>query len=221
MSGRRVVAQPFCGLALTAAALLAGSAGAAGSNAGSDADTGAPAAGVSRQLDRARSLLELRLAVLPADSGVLLLRDPDRLTLRIPSRLLFAYDTPVLWQQQPAATPQAAIPEGQAQAPGQAPAPLAIPLLATVQLLKKYRALRAQIVVYTDSIGGVSANQSLSDARAQAVYQVLTAAGIAPDRLQQHGAGAATMVAGNQTPQARIENRRVEIEFRPEPAAAP
>ena len=60
-----------------------------------------------------------------------------------------------------------------------------------------------------------------TDARAQAVYQALTAAGIAPDRLQQHGAGAATMVAGNQTPQGRIENRRVEIDFRPEPAAAP
>jgi chemotaxis protein MotB len=99
--------------------------------------------------------------------------------------------------------------------------PLAVPLLATVQVLKKYRTLRAQIVVYTDSIGDVSANQSLSDARAQAVYQTLTAAGIAPDRLQRHGAGAATMVAGNQTPQGRIENRRVEIEFRPEPAAAP
>ena len=207
------------GALLAIAALPAHAAPAAGSDSGGDADNGRPAAGLSRQLDHAQSLLQLRLATLPAGSGVLLLRDPDRLTLRIPARLLFEYDTPVLWQQQ-----QAAAPEGQAQgqqAQSQASPPLALPLLATVHLMKTYRSLRAQIAVYTDSIGGAAANQALSDARAQAVYQALTAAGIAPDRLQQHGAGAATMVAGNQTPQGRIENRRVEIEFRPEPAAAP
>jgi hypothetical protein len=194
--------------ALLAAAVLQGDVALA---ADGDADTGAPAARLGRELEGAQSLLLQRLAVLPADSGVLILRDADRLTLRIPARLVFEYDTAVLRQDQPApAAPDAAT-----------PAPLAIPLRASVQLLKKYRALQAQIVVYTDSIGDVSANQSLSEARAQAVYQVLTAAGIAPDRLQRHGAGAATMVAGNQTPQGRIENRRVEIEFRPEPAAAP
>jgi outer membrane protein OmpA-like peptidoglycan-associated protein len=213
MSGQRLTLPRACGPGLAAAALLGGALlggtlllGNAASAAGSEGATGAPTAGLRHQLDRAQSLLQLRLSVLPADSGVLLLRDPDRLTLRIPARMLFEYDTPVLWQQQPAT---------------ETPGPLALPLLATVQLMNKYRALQAQIVVYTDSIGAVSVNQSLSDARAQAVYQALTAAGIAPDRLQQHGAGAATMVAGNQTPQGRIENRRVEIEFRPEPAAAP
>jgi len=225
-----VTAAALLGGATLLAGAAAGAAASAAAAAGSDADSGAPAAGVGRQLDRAQSLLELRLAVLPADSGVLLLRDPDQLTLRIPARLLFEYDTPVLWQQQPAAASEGQA-ESQSQSQSQPPSPsqpqpqlqrpLAVPLLATVQVLKKYRNLRAQIVVYTDSIGDVSANQGLSDARAQAVYQTLTAAGIAPDRLQRHGAGAATMVAGNQTPQGRIENRRVEIEFRPEPAAAP
>jgi outer membrane protein OmpA-like peptidoglycan-associated protein len=195
------------GLAVAAVALLGGVAIAAGS----DADTGAPAAWLDRQLEGAQSLLLQRLAVLPADSGVLVLRDVDRLTLRIPARLVFEYDTAVLRQDKP--TPAAA--------DAAMPPPLAIPLRASVQLLRKYRALQAQIVVYTDSIGDVTANHGLSDARAQAVYQVLTAAGIAPDRLQWHGAGAASMLAGNQTPQGRIENRRVEIEFRPEPAAAP
>ena len=243
--GRAAAALLATAALLAAAALPGNAAPAVGSDSGNQAETaGAPAAemspptaGLRRQLDRAQLLLQSRLAALPADSGVLLVRDPDRLTLRIPARLLFEYDTPVLWQQQPAATPPVATPpvatppvgttEGQApgqeqgQSENQEPAPLAIPLLATVQLMKKYRALQARIVVYTDSIGGVGANQSLSDARAQAVYQALTAAGVAPDRLQQRGAGAATMVAGNQTPQGRIENRRVEIEFRPEPAAAP
>jgi hypothetical protein len=261
-SGRRPTGRWACGLGpaaralLAAAALLAGAAlpgtaaPAVGSDPGNQAETtgatavelGPPTAGLRRQLDRAQLLLQSRLAVLPAGSGVLLVRDPDRLTLRIPARLLFEYDTPVLWQQQPvatspaatsqvatpaAATSQVATPDGQqqgqpqGQSQNQEPAPLAIPLLATVHVMKKYQALQAQIVVYTDSIGSVSANQSLSDARAQAVYQALTAAGVAPDRLQQRGAGATTMVAGNQTPQGRIENRRVEIEFRPEPAAAP
>jgi hypothetical protein len=210
-----------CGPGLIAAARLAAALLAAAA-AGSAADTEAPTARQRLQLDRAQSLLQMRLAVLPADSGVLLLRDPDRLLLRIPARLLFEYDTPVLWQQSPAAQPvaqaQGKVP---AEAPGEAPRPLAVPLLATAQLLRKYGALQAQVVAYTDTIGGVAANQSLSDARAQAVYQALTAAGVAPGRLQAHGAGAATMVAGNQTPQGRIENRRVEIEFRPEPAEAP
>jgi len=145
----------------------------------------------SRELDRAQTLLLERLAPLPEGSGVLILRDAEALTLRIPARLLFAYDSALLKQE-----------------------PMALaPLAAAEQLLRKHRGLQAQIVVYTDSIGDVSANQSLSDQRAQAVYDALKAAGIAPKRLQQHGAGAATMVASNQTPAGRIENRRVEIEF--------
>jgi outer membrane protein OmpA-like peptidoglycan-associated protein len=104
-------------------------------------------------------------------------------------------------------------------------------LAATKQLLRKHPRLQAQIVVYTDSIGGASSNQSLSEQRAQAVYAALTAAGIAPGRLSQHGAGATAAVASDATPQGRIENRRVEIEFwragspdgelKPGPAATP
>ena len=60
-----------------------------------------------------------------------------------------------------------------------------------------------------------------SDQRAQAISDALSAAGIAANRLQQRGAGATDAVASNQTPQGRMENRRIEIEFRPEPATAP
>jgi outer membrane protein OmpA-like peptidoglycan-associated protein len=189
MSDRRLPAWLAVALAAVASAALAASGA---------AEAARPTA-ASRELDRAQALLALRLASLPEDSGVLILRDQDSLTLRIPARLLFAPDSPVL-RQDPAA---------------------AAPLTATAQLLKKRRKLQAQIVVYTDSIGGISANQDFSDQRALAVYQALTAAGIKTNRLQQHGAGAATMVASNQTPEGRIENRRVEIEFRAEPAAAP
>jgi outer membrane protein OmpA-like peptidoglycan-associated protein len=187
MNGRRPPALLAVGLAALAVAAVAAS----GAASGAAAQAARPSA-VSRELDRAQTLLLVRLATLPQGSGVLILRDAEGLTLRIPARLLFAYDSPVLKRE-----PQAVA-----------------PLAATEQLLRKHRALQAEIVVYTDSIGGVSANQSLSDQRAQAVYAALRAAGIAANRLQQHGAGAATMAASNQTPAGRIENRRVEIEFR-------
>jgi outer membrane protein OmpA-like peptidoglycan-associated protein len=173
------------------AAALAMLAAVAASGVASAAAAARPSA-ASRELDRAQTLLLERLTTLPEGSGVLILRDAEALTLRIPARLLFAYDGALLKRE-----------------------PVAVaPLAAAEQLLRKHRALQAQIVVYTDSIGGVSANQSLSDQRAQAIYDAIKAAGIAPKRLQQHGAGAATMVASNQTPAGRIENRRVEIEFR-------
>ena len=185
MSGCRLPALPATVLGMLAAAVVAAS------GAASAAVSTRPSA-ASRELDRAQTQLLERLAPLPEGSGVLILRDAEGLTLRIPARLLFASDSAQLKQEPQAVTP----------------------LAAAELLLKKHRALQAQIVVYTDSIGEVSANQSLSDQRAQVIYDAIKAAGIAPKRLQQHGAGAATMVASNQTPAGRIENRRVEIEFR-------
>jgi len=207
MSGRRLPALMAALLAALALAPLAAPLSRADAAAtGVDAP---PPPAVRRELDRAQELLLVRLASLPEDSGVLILRDPERVMLRIPARLLFEFDSANL-KEDPAA---------------------AAVLAASLQLLKKRRRLQAQILVYTDSIGGATANQSLSEQRAQAVYAALTAAGIAPNRLQHHGAGATTAVASNETPQGRIENRRVEIEFRragsaagelkPAPAAAP
>jgi outer membrane protein OmpA-like peptidoglycan-associated protein len=150
------------------------------------------ASAASRELDRVQALLLVRLATLPEGSGVLVLRDHERLTLRIPARLLFEFDSARL-RHDPAG---------------------AAPLAASVQVLRQHRRLHAQITVYTDSIGGLSANQALSEQRAQAISDALTSARIASDRLQPVGAGAASAVAGNESPQGRIENRRVEIEFR-------
>jgi outer membrane protein OmpA-like peptidoglycan-associated protein len=149
----------------------------------------------SRELDRVQALLLLRLASLPDDNRTLILREPDSLTLRIPARLLFESDTAVL-------KPSDAAPAGPAA-----------PLAAAGQVLKKYRKLQARIVAYTDSLGDVTVNQNLSEQRAQAVCDALAAQGIAAVRLQQQGAGAADPVAGNATPEGRVENRRVEIEF--------
>ncbi len=184
-------------LALAVVSLLAPPASQAADNAPAAEATPPPA--VRRELDRDQALLQVALARLPDDSGVLVLRDAERVVLRIPARLLFEFDSADL-RRDPVASAA---------------------LAAGVQLLKKRRRLRAQVVAYTDSIGGANANQSLSDQRAQAICDALGGAGIAAHRLQPHGAGATDAVASNQTPQGRVENRRIEIEFRPEPAAAP
>lgn len=186
-------------LALMAPALLMVLAVSASRADSAAAGEGVPPSAERRELDRDQALLLVQLARLPDDSGVLVLRDPGRVVLRIPARLLFEFDSAAL-KRDPAATTA---------------------LTAGVQLLKKRRRLRAEVVAYTDSIGGAGANLSLSEQRAQAICDALGAAGIAANRLQQRGAGATDAVASNQTPQGRFENRRIEIEFRPEPATAP
>ncbi|MEO5680109.1 MAG: OmpA family protein, partial [Acidimicrobiales bacterium] len=73
------------------------------------------------------------------------------------------------------------------------------------------------IVGHTDGIGTEPANQALSEARAQAVRDVIAAA--RPDlQFQVSGRGAREPVAPNQVagrdnPEGRARNRRVEITF--------
>ena len=98
---------------------------------------------------------------------------------------------------------------------------LSVPLSATLRLLKKRRDLTADIDVYTDSLGGSAGNQSFSEQRALALRSALRAAGIAEERLRPHGEGPAAPLASNDTPQGRIENRRIEIVFRRDLLLAP
>ena len=190
MSGRRLLAPA----AWLAAAVIAGLLAPSFPAMAAGADAGAQSSAASRELDGVQALLLLRLASLPDDNRALILREPDSLTLRIPARLLFQSDTAVLRSDA-------------------APTVPAAPLAAAGQVLKKYRRLQARIVAYTDSLGDVTVNQSLSEQRAQAVYDALASQGIAATRLQQQGAGAAEPVGSNATPEGRRENRRVEIEF--------
>ena len=79
--------------------------------------------------------------------------------------------------------------------------------------MKKRRDLSAQIEVFTDSVGGQAMNQNFAQQRAQAMFSAFGAAGIATARLREHGAGATAALASNETPQGRMENRRVQIAF--------
>ena len=64
---------------------------------------------------------------------------------------------------------------------------------------------------HTDSTGDPDANQLLSAARAEAVRAALIARGIPLDRLVAVGYGQDNPVAGNDTPEGRARNRRIEI----------
>jgi OOP family OmpA-OmpF porin len=73
--------------------------------------------------------------------------------------------------------------------------------------------LSAHITVegHTDSDGDDAANQTLSEARAAAVVDYLTAAGIAKDRLTAIGYGAMHPVASNDTAEGKQMNRRIDF----------
>jgi outer membrane protein OmpA-like peptidoglycan-associated protein len=75
----------------------------------------------------------------------------------------------------------------------------------------------SKIVVegHTDSQGGATYNQDLSQRRAQTVRDYLVARGIASDRLTSQGFGLTRPIADNATPEGRANNRRVEIVVQP------
>lgn len=79
-------------------------------------------------------------------------------------------------------------------------------------LMEENPQLQVLIVGHTDGKGAFDYNLSLSQRRAQAVADALVSAhGIARDRLTPAGAGMIAPVASNRTDQGRAKNRRVEI----------
>jgi outer membrane protein OmpA-like peptidoglycan-associated protein len=75
----------------------------------------------------------------------------------------------------------------------------------------------AKIVVegYTDSQGGASFNQDLSQRRAESVRGYLVSHGIASDRVTAQGFGPGRPIADNASAEGRANNRRVEIVVQP------
>ncbi len=93
--------------------------------------------------------------------------------------------------------------------------------LATV--LQDNPTLKIDVIGHTDDVGAADANQTLSEARANAVAGALTGQyGIAADRLTASGSGSSQPLASNSNEAGRAKNRRVEIVAHNEvPAAAP
>ena len=79
-------------------------------------------------------------------------------------------------------------------------------------MLKDHPDLKLVIEGHTDDVGAAASNLSLSEKRAEAVRRYLVETyGVDKDRLQAKGFGASKPTAGNDTPEGRQQNRRVEL----------
>jgi len=79
-------------------------------------------------------------------------------------------------------------------------------------LLKNNQKLKLFVVGHTDSDGGLEYNMELSDKRAKAVVEMLTAKyGINKKRLKPKGLGPLAPVASNRSADGKAKNRRVEL----------
>lgn len=90
------------------------------------------------------------------------------------------------------------------------------PVLNSVaRVLKEYEKTLIHVTGHTDSTGGYQYNMGLSQRRADSVSSYLAAQGVQAVRLQARGFGPDRPVAGNETPEGRQQNRRVEITLEP------
>ena len=80
-----------------------------------------------------------------------------------------------------------------------------------VALLNDNPTLKFSVEGHTDNTGSATTNQTLSEARSQAVVDKLVANGISKDRLTAAGKGQSNPIADNGTDEGRAKNRRVEF----------
>jgi len=80
-----------------------------------------------------------------------------------------------------------------------------------VAMMKSNGGLKLSVEGNTDNVGSAQANQTLSQARAQAVVTAVSAAGVAASRMTAVGYGQDHPVADNSTESGRAQNRRVDL----------
>ncbi len=79
--------------------------------------------------------------------------------------------------------------------------------------LKKYPDLKIEVGGHTDSSGDKTANEKLSQSRAEAVMNYLTDKGVAVKFLSAKGYWLQHPIADNATPDGKAQNRRVELKI--------
>ena len=84
-------------------------------------------------------------------------------------------------------------------------------LRKALKTLQTYPDISVEIAGYTDNVGSDKSNQKLSERRANAVRDWLVREGIDPERITAVGYGEANPVASNDTPEGRLQNRRIEF----------
>lgn len=77
--------------------------------------------------------------------------------------------------------------------------------------LVQYPNTRTLVVGHTDSDGGTSYNQGLSERRARAAADFIVTSGVAIARVSTIGSGETEPIATNATVEGRSQNRRVEV----------
>lgn len=82
-----------------------------------------------------------------------------------------------------------------------------------IAILKKEIAYKIVISGHTDNIGNKSYNLDLSSRRANSVGNYLISKGIAKERISTEGFGSTLPISGNETPEGRQKNRRVEFKL--------
>lgn len=90
-----------------------------------------------------------------------------------------------------------------------------VPVLQSITaILKEYPEANFTIEGHTDSVGSKTSNQTLSDARANAVMAFLIENGIDSARLNAYGFGEDYPIDSNKTKDGRFNNRRVEVKLK-------
>jgi outer membrane protein OmpA-like peptidoglycan-associated protein len=118
------------------------------------------------------------------------IRDGDRLIVRMPNDLLFDVDSTFVRPD------------------------LQRDLGTLARSLNKYPRTTVEVIGHTDSTGSDAYNQDLSERRARAVSSILISQGVPANRIVAIGAGERQPIASNATAQGRQLNRRVEIIIR-------
>jgi outer membrane protein OmpA-like peptidoglycan-associated protein len=89
-------------------------------------------------------------------------------------------------------------------------------LRSLAQTLNSYPKQRVIVKGHTDAQGDDRYNQKLSEERADTVRTYLVSEGLSPSRITAIGFGSKMPVSTNSTAEGRQQNRRVEIEIRPD-----
>ena len=144
-------------------------------------------AGVGRYMDALERDLRLRLR----GSGIVVARRGDDMLVTLPNARLFVRDT--------------------IGAAGQSL------LENVVPVLRRYDRTQLQVNGYTDTVGSVEQNLTVSLKRAGLVGEVLARYGVAAARIEVHGFGEANLKIVTQDQVAEPRNRRIEIRIVPRP----
>lgn len=134
---------------------------------------------------------ERELRARTAGTGVEVVRRGDNLDLRMPSGITFDFNSSAV------------------------KAPFRGTLDQVAQTLGSYQSTYVDVTGHTDSVGTDAVNQRLSEERASAVADYLSARGVNRARIATRGFGKSQPIASNADDAGRAQNRRVEIHISP------